>query len=104
LKDSYEYVTVEKRLERDTTVALIALNREQALNDLCDALFEDLIHAATAVNSDDSIGCLVLTGSIKAFAATPNAKFCGTDVKDFYQWTLKNLPTCTSPSWLSLRK
>jgi enoyl-CoA hydratase/carnithine racemase len=69
LKDSYEYVTVEKRTERDAAVALITLNRPQALNALCDALFEDLIHAATSVDSDDSIGCLVLTGSTKAFAA-----------------------------------
>jgi enoyl-CoA hydratase/carnithine racemase len=69
LKDSYEYVTVEKLTERDAAVALITLNRPQALNALCDALFEDLIHAATAVDSDDSIGCLVLTGSTKAFAA-----------------------------------
>jgi 1,4-dihydroxy-2-naphthoyl-CoA synthase len=74
IKDSYDYITVEKRTVADddaaaASVALITLNRPQALNALCDALFEDLIHAATAVDSDDSIGCLVLTGSTKAFAA-----------------------------------
>jgi hypothetical protein len=69
LKDSYDYVTVETRTENNAAVALITLNRPQALNALCDALFDDLIHAATAVDLDDSIGCLVLTGSTKAFAA-----------------------------------
>ena len=32
-----------------------------------DALFDDLIHASTAM--DEDIGCLVVTGSDKAFAA-----------------------------------
>jgi len=30
---------------------------------------QDLIHAARALNADESIGCLVITGSEKAFAA-----------------------------------
>jgi enoyl-CoA hydratase/carnithine racemase len=66
LKDSYEFVKVEKK---DAAVALIQLDRPKALNALCDALFDDLIHAATALDRDDDIGCLVLTGSQKAFAA-----------------------------------
>jgi enoyl-CoA hydratase/carnithine racemase len=49
---------------------VIALHRRKALNALCDALFVDLIHAATALDQDDAIGCLVVTGSTsKAFAA-----------------------------------
>lgn len=66
LKDSYEYVKVETK---ENGVGLITLDRPKALNALCDALFDDLIHAATALDKDDSIGCLVLTGSQKAFAA-----------------------------------
>lgn len=50
-------------------VGLIQLNRPRALNALCDALFEDLTHATKALNSQENIGCLVLTGSEKAFAA-----------------------------------
>lgn len=50
-------------------MGLIKLNRPKALNALCDALFEDLIHAARAMNADDEIGCLVITGNHKAFAA-----------------------------------
>ena len=81
LKDSYEYVLVERRVESDTAtngVGLITLNRPKALNALCDALFEDLIHAARALNDDDHIGCLVLTGSEKAFAA-------GADISEMSQ-------------------
>jgi 1,4-dihydroxy-2-naphthoyl-CoA synthase len=66
LKDEYEYVKVELR---DGGVGLITLHRPKALNALCDALFDDLIHAARALDSSPSIGCMVLTGSSKAFAA-----------------------------------
>lgn len=65
LKDSYEFVLVEKREK----VGLITLNRPRALNALCDGLFDDLIHACKAFDNDDSVGCMVLTGSKKAFAA-----------------------------------
>jgi 1,4-dihydroxy-2-naphthoyl-CoA synthase len=66
LKDSYEYITVEKR---DGGVGLITLNRPKALNALCDDLFNDLVHAGKALDTDNDIGCMVLTGSTKAFAA-----------------------------------
>lgn len=69
LKDSYEYIQVDHR-GANVGVGVIALHRPQALNALCDALFADLIHAATALDQDETIGCLVLTGSTpKAFAA-----------------------------------
>jgi enoyl-CoA hydratase len=70
LKESYEYVTVYRHLDEqgDNGVGLITLNRPKALNALCDALFDDLIHAGRALE-DDHIGCMVLTGSQKAFAA-----------------------------------
>jgi len=65
LKDSYENVQVEV-LDQ---VGLIRLHRPKALNALSDALFADLIHAARALDQKEEIGCLVLTGSTKAFAA-----------------------------------
>jgi hypothetical protein len=67
LKDSYEYIQVEQK--KESGVGLIRLHRPKAMNALSDALFQDLIHAATALDQDDSVGCLVLTGSTKAFAA-----------------------------------
>jgi Enoyl-CoA hydratase/isomerase len=67
LQDSYEYIKVEKRA--DIGVGLLTLDRPKALNALCDGLFVDLLHAARALDDDDEIGCMVLTGSQKAFAA-----------------------------------
>ena len=66
LRDKYEYVEVEKK---EGGVGLIRLNRPKALNALCDDLFKDLLHAGQALDGDKDIGCLVLTGSTKAFAA-----------------------------------
>jgi len=47
----------------------VTLNRPKAFNALSDALFDDLIHALRALDSDNSIGVLVVTGKGKAFAA-----------------------------------
>ena len=74
LKDSYDHILVERRFPEDTGVVgggvgVISLNRPKALNALCDALFDDLIHAVRAFDNDDDIGCIVITGSGKAFAA-----------------------------------
>jgi enoyl-CoA hydratase/carnithine racemase len=52
-----------------SNVGIITLNRPKALNALCDGLLEDLIHASRAYDQDDNIGCIVVTGSEKAFAA-----------------------------------
>lgn len=68
LQDSYEHIQVDATYF-DKGVGVITLNRPKALNALCDALFVDLIHAAKALDQDDAIGCLVLTGAGKAFAA-----------------------------------
>ena len=76
LKDSYENILVERKenaIAGNTNpgngIGLITLNRPKALNALSDGLFTDLIHAAKSFDQDDTIDCLVLTGSTKAFAA-----------------------------------
>jgi enoyl-CoA hydratase/carnithine racemase len=51
------------------------LNRPKALNALCDALYKDIFDAIKAFENDPEIGCIVLTGSEKAFAA-------GADIKE----------------------
>lgn len=56
-------------------VALIRLNRPDALNALNSALMAELAHALTAADSNDQVRCIVLTGSDKAFAA-------GADVRE----------------------
>ena len=67
----YENILVETK----GRVGIIRLNRPKALNALCKALIEDLGQALDAFESDPEIGCVVLTGSEKAFAA-------GADIKE----------------------
>ncbi|VVE53391.1 enoyl-CoA hydratase [Pandoraea anhela] len=62
---TYENILVETR----GRVGLITLNRPKALNALNDALMDELGAALTAFDADEAIGCMVITGSEKAFAA-----------------------------------
>ena len=55
--------------EVDGQVAVITLNRPQVLNALNDELMDELGAALLAFDADDNIGCIILTGSEKAFAA-----------------------------------
>ena len=69
---AYENIIAETR---DGGVALITLNRPDALNALNDALINELGEAIDGFEADDAIGCIVITGSEKAFAA-------GADIKE----------------------
>ena len=62
-------------VETKGRVGVIRLNRPQALNALNSALMSELTAAIDAFNRDAGVGCLVLTGSDKAFAA-------GADIKE----------------------
>jgi len=50
-------------------VGVITLNRPKALNALNDALMDELGAALKAFDADPGIGCMIITGSEKAFAA-----------------------------------
>ena len=67
----YENILVEIK----GSVGLITLHRPQALNALCAPLMDELTHAIGSMEENDAIGCMVLTGSAKAFAA-------GADIKE----------------------
>ena len=56
-------------------VGLITLNRPQALNALNAQLTREVTAALSAYEADEGIGCVVLTGSARAFAA-------GADIKE----------------------
>src|ERR1700751_3669821 len=73
---AYENIIVETRGK----VGLIRLNRPQALNALNRALMTDLTPALDAFEADATIGCIVITGSDKAFAA-------GADIKEMAEKT-----------------
>jgi len=66
---SYEYLLVERRGDAPLKTGWITLNRPKALNALNDALMTELGQALRAFDADDAIGCIVITGSEKAFAA-----------------------------------
>ncbi len=62
---NYENILVETH----GRVGLIRLNRPKALNALNDQLMDELGHALLGFDADGEIGCMVVTGSEKAFAA-----------------------------------
>ena len=62
------YETIEVRTEGEK-VGIITLNRPKQLNALNDQLMNELGEALKAFDADEKIGCMVITGSEKAFAA-----------------------------------
>ena len=67
-----ELILIEVRpssVDGDLATALITLNRPQQLNALNDALMDELGAALLAFDADPGVGCIVITGSAKAFAA-----------------------------------
>jgi enoyl-CoA hydratase len=67
---TYENIIVETK----GRVGIIRLNRPQALNALNSALKAELRRAIEAFDADDGIGCMLLTGNEKAFAAGADIK------------------------------
>jgi enoyl-CoA hydratase len=67
-------------LQTHGRVGLITLNRPQALNALNAQLVSEVNQALDALEADANIGCIVLTGSKKAFAA-------GADIKEMAELT-----------------
>ena len=62
-------ILTEVRGSGERRSGLITLNRPKQLNALNDALMDELGAALLAFDADDGIGCIVITGSDKAFAA-----------------------------------
>src|SRR3984957_17002461 len=66
-----EHIIVEARGK----VGVITLNRPKMLNALSFGVFREIANAVDDLEADDGIGCIVLTGNEKAFAA-------GADIKE----------------------
>ncbi len=66
---AYTTILTETRGSGPLKAALITLNRPKQMNALSDTLMDELGHALLAFDADATIGCIVLTGSDRAFAA-----------------------------------
>jgi enoyl-CoA hydratase len=66
---TYETLLTEVHGSGERRAGLIRLNRPKQLNALNDTLMDELGAALKAYDADAGIGCIVLTGSDKAFAA-----------------------------------
>jgi enoyl-CoA hydratase len=62
-------ILTELRGSTERRIGLITLNRPKQLNALSETLMQQLGTALLAYDRDDSVGCIVITGSEKAFAA-----------------------------------
>jgi enoyl-CoA hydratase len=66
-------------------VALVRLNRPDALNALNQKVLGELAHALGALDANDAVRCIVLTGSDKAFAAGADIReMAGKDFVDVF--------------------
>ncbi|HLU91704.1 MAG TPA: enoyl-CoA hydratase [Pedomonas sp.] len=96
---SYETLIVERR----GAVGLIRLNRPEALNALSFKLTSELTLALRELEADEAIGCMVLTGSEKAFAAGADIKEMATKTfaeaysEDFITSTWEEITRCRKP-------
>ncbi len=77
---SYENILAEKQ----GAVGVITLNRPQALNALNAALVDEIGRALKEFDADSSVGCILMTGSEKAFAA-------GADIKEMKDKTYQEV-------------
>src|ERR1700745_192422 len=68
---TFEHIIVENK----GAVGIITLNRPKMLNALSFGVFREIAAAVDDLEADDAIGCILVTGSEKAFAA-------GADIKE----------------------
>src|SRR3979490_3535314 len=68
---TFEYIIVESK----GAVGIITLNRPKSVNAVSFGVFREIAAAIDDLEADDKIGCILLTGSEKAFAA-------GADIKE----------------------
>jgi enoyl-CoA hydratase len=66
---NYETILTETRGDGPRRVGLITLNRPKQMNALNDQLMDELGQALLAFDADEGVGCIVVTGNEKAFAA-----------------------------------
>ena len=96
---TYETIIVE----RTGRVGVVTLNRPEALNALNHRLTSELTLALRDLDADERIGCIVLTGAGKAFAAGADIKemapksFADVYAEDFITATWEELTRTRKP-------
>ncbi|MCY4317801.1 MAG: enoyl-CoA hydratase [Alphaproteobacteria bacterium] len=96
---SYEHILVETR----GAVGIATLNRPTALNALCAKLISELAEALDAFETDDAIGCVIVTGSDRAFAAGADIKemqpktYMDVYLEDFITVGWERVTSCRKP-------
>lgn len=92
------------RVQTDEEVGIITLDRPEALNALNAALTAELTDAVQALEADETIGAIVLTGSDAAFAAGADIKeikdktFAEVYAEDFITATWEAISRCRKPT------
>src|SRR3954467_15472943 len=91
------YETLQVRTEAGQ-IGIVTLHRPKQLNALNDQLMDELGAALKAFDADDAIGCIVVTGSEKAFAA-------GADISVMTKYSFAAVyPTeFIRPNWETIR-
>ncbi len=96
---AFELIIVETR----EAVGLITLNRPQALNALNTQLVQEMGEAVGAFDRDPAIGCIVITGSEKAFSAgadigeMKDKSFADAYLEDFITKDWEAVARCRKP-------
>ncbi|MEQ9643318.1 MAG: enoyl-CoA hydratase [Alphaproteobacteria bacterium] len=97
---AYENIQVDTQ----GAVGIVTLDRPKALNALCAALVEELGDALDKFEDDDGIGCIVVTGSSKAFAAGADIKemapkdYMDVYLEDFITVGWERISKCRKPT------
>jgi enoyl-CoA hydratase len=94
----YQDLVVETR-GANGRIGQITLNRPKALNALSDRLMDELGDALLALDADDAVGVIVLTGTDRAFAA-------GADIGAMVDWSFMDvyLGEYLTRNWEHVRK
>ena len=74
------YKTLLTEIDEEAGFAVVTLNRAESLNALCEEMMNELTHALDRFEADENIGCIILTGSKKAFSG-------GADIKEIQEKT-----------------
>ncbi len=96
---TYEFIIAEKR----GAVGFIRLNRPKAYNALNSGLMTEMSAALDEFEADAGVGCILITGNEKAFAAGADIKemkdktFVDCYNEDFITSTWERIPTCRKP-------